>query len=325
MSERRKRAIAITLTLTVLAAVVLALLGVWENRHSLFPDATPDGWDADLEHNGRQYVLDPDVETILVMGLDKVSDEISNDSYNNNQQADFLILFVLNNEKKTCTALHINRDTMAEINVLGVAGEKVGTVTKQLALSHTYGNGKIVSCRNTADAVSDLLYNAKINHYLSVTMDSVSVFNDFVGGVELEILDDFSAVDATMIQGQTMTLTGEQALNYVRSRKGMDDSTNNRRMERQRQYMEALRAKAETVSQSNPQFAAEAATKMSDYLVSNCSVTLLQSLYEKVNSYEYTGMLTVKGEHRLGEKYVEFYPDETALKEQAIALFYKEK
>ena len=324
MSERRKRAIAITLTLAVVAAVLLALLGVWENRHSLFPDDTPDGWGADLEHNGKQYVLNPDVETILIMGLDKVSDEIANDSYNNNQQADFLILFILDNAKKTCTALHINRDTIVEMNVLGVAGEKVGTVNKQLALSHTYGNGKIVSCRNTADAVSNLLYNARIDHYLSVTMDSVAVFNDFVGGVELEILDDFSGVDPSMVQGQTMTLTGEQALKYVRSRKDMDDSTNNRRMERQRQYMEALRTKAESVEQSNPQFAAEAAKKMSDYLVSNCSITLLQSLYEKVSDYQYTGMLTMEGEHRLGQ-FVEFYPNEVALKEQAIALFYKEK
>ncbi len=324
MSERRKRAIAITLTLAVVAAVLLALLGVWENRHSLFPDDTPDGWGADLVHNGKQYVLNPDIETILVMGLDKTSDDITQDSYNNNQAADFLILFILDNANKTCTALHVNRDTMVEMNVLGVAGEKVGTKTAQLALSHTYGNGKLVSCRNTADAVSSLLHNARIDHYLSVTMDSVSVLNDFVGGVELEILDDFSNVDATMIQGQTMTLTGEQALNYVRSRKGMDDSTNNRRMERQRQYLEALYAKAQDVQKSNPQFVAEAATKMSDHLISNCSVTLLQSLYEKVNSYEYTGMLSIKGEHRLGE-YVEFYPDVLALKEQAIDLFYKEK
>ena len=324
MSERRKRAIAITLTLAVVAAVLLALLGVWENRHSLFPDDTPDGWGADLEHNGKQYVLNPDIETILVMGLDKVSDDITHDSYNNNQQADFLILFILDNAKKTCTALHVNRDTIVEMNVLGVAGEKVGTVKKQLALSHTYGNGKIVSCRNTADAVSNLLYNARIDHYLSVTLDSVAVFNDFVGGVEIEILDDFSGVDASMIQGETITLTGEQALTYVRSRKGMDDSTNNRRMERQRQYMEALRAKADAVGQSNPQFAAEAAAKMSDYIVSNCSVTLLQSLMEKVSDYQYTGMLTIEGEHRIGE-FVEFYPNEAALKEQAIALFYKEK
>lgn len=324
MSERRKRAIAITLTLAVVAAVLLALLGVWENRHSLFPDDTPDGWGADLEHNGKQYVLNPDIETILVMGLDKVSDDITHDSYNNNQQADFLILFILDNAKKTCTALHVNRDTITEINVLGVAGEKVGTVNKQLALSHTYGNGKIVSCRNTADAVSNLLHNARIDHYLSVTLDSVAVFNDFVGGVELEILDDFSGVDASMIQGQTMTLTGEQALKYVRSRKGMDDSTNNRRMERQRQYLEALRVKAETAHESDPRFAAEAAAKMSEYLISNCSVTLLQSLYEKVNDYEYTGMQVIEGEHRLGE-FVEFYPNEVALKEQSIALFYKEK
>lgn len=50
---------------------------------------------------------------------------------------------------------------MTEINVLCVAGEKVGTVNKQIVLAHIYGNGNEVSCRNTSDVVSALLNDIK--------------------------------------------------------------------------------------------------------------------------------------------------------------------
>ena len=41
-----------------------------------------------------------------------------------------------------------------------------------------------------------------------------------------------------------MTLQGEQALRYVRTRYGLEDSTNSTRMARQQQYINALYAKA---------------------------------------------------------------------------------
>ena len=55
-------------------------------------------------------------------GLAKYDGEGSADSYNNDKQADFLMLFVIDNDTKQYTAIHVNRDTVAEIDVLGVAG-----------------------------------------------------------------------------------------------------------------------------------------------------------------------------------------------------------
>ena len=158
-----------------------------------------------------------DVESFLILGLDKFEDAINNDSYNNDQRADFLMLLVFDNSEKKFTAVHLNRDTMVNMNVLGVAGQKIGTVNKQLALAHTYGNGRDVSCRNTADAVSELLNGVKVNHYLSITMDAVPILNDLLGGVEVTVLDDFSGIDDTLIKGETVTLHGDHALTYVLS------------------------------------------------------------------------------------------------------------
>ncbi|MBP3706031.1 MAG: LCP family protein, partial [Clostridia bacterium] len=198
-------------------------------------------------------------------------------------------------------------------------------VTKQLALAHTYGNGKKVSCRNVADSVSKLLMDINVNHYASLTMDAVPVMTDLVSGVEVQVLDDFSGIDDTLIKGEKVTLIGEHALNYVRTRYGLEDSSNENRMKRQRQYLNALFEKTKAYAQNDENFIAEATYKMSDFLVSNRSATKLQEVFEKITSYKYEGIIEIEGELKKGEEFMEFYPDETSVKEIVIDLFYKEK
>ena len=176
---------AVVLALIFIVSAFLLVVELIDNNQGYSGDMP--SLDKNLSYNGQEYVLNEDLETVLVLGLDKFEeDEV--DSYNNDKQADFLILFVIDNNNKTYKAVHLNRDAMVEMNVLGVAGDKIGTETKQLALSHTYGNGKEVSCRNTANAVSGMLLGAEIDHYVSFTMDSVGVYNDLLGGVSVEIL-----------------------------------------------------------------------------------------------------------------------------------------
>ncbi len=317
-------AIVILAIIFFLSAVLFAI-SMWEKRHGTYPDLGDVGLSSTLEYEGEEYMLKDNIETFLVLGLDKFEGSISNDSYNNDRQADFMILFVFNNDDKTCSAIHINRDSMVEINVLGVAGEKIGTVKKQIALSHTYGAGNEVSCRNAADAVSKLLMNTKINHYISVTMDAVPAFNDFVGGVEVTVLDDFTGTDNSLVKGENVTLNGQQALTYVRSRYGLDDSTNSNRMKRQRQYLEALYSKTLASAEKSEDFIVEASLLISDYIVSDCTVNRLQMLFEKFISYDFTEITYLEGETKMGEKYIEFYPAEESVKKVVIDSFYKVK
>lgn len=322
--KKRKiiRGALVAVAVVFLIAAILLLLRGWEEQQGVFPEQ--EVAQVSQNHNGKDYVLKDNIETFLVMGLDKF-EGTTQESYNNDRQADFLMLFVFDNSQKKCTALHINRDTMADINVLGVAGNKVDTVNKQIALAHTYGNGKDVSCRNTSDAVSKLLLDSKINHYVSLTMDSVAVLNDAVGGVEVQVLDDFRGIDDTLVKGQTVRLMGEHALNYVRTRYGLEDSSNNTRMERQRQYLTALHKKAVECADADDEFVVEALVKMSDYIVSDRSVTQLQDLAEKFTEYEFTEIVSLEGESREGKEFMEFYPDETSLKQTVIDLFYEPK
>ena len=175
------KVVLISVIIIAFLAATLILVGILDKNYGIFPEQMQE--DKVLEYKGEDYVLKKDVETFLILGLDKMSQDTKGDSYNNNQQADFLVLMVFDNSAKTYSAIHINRDTMAEIEVLGLAGNKVGTVNSQIALAHTYGKGGTISNANTAKAVSKLLKDIKVNHYMSVTLDAVPIMNDLVGGV----------------------------------------------------------------------------------------------------------------------------------------------
>ena len=303
--------------------LILLVLAIWDSHRSSF--LPNDGDEAVLEYQGREYVLKNNIETFLVLGLDKFNGSVDSDAYNNDQQADFLMLFVIDNDAKKISVLHINRDTMTDMNVLGLNGNKVATVNKQIALAHTYGNGKEVSCRNTTDSLSSLLLGMKINHYISLKMDSVPILNDLVGGVTLEVLDDFQSDDLALKKGETVTLTGEQALAYVRARQGMEDSSNIARMERQRQYVEALYHQAMYCIDNDANFVVDASLQMKDYLVSDRSVTQMQQLANKFNTYDFVGIETIRGESRVGEEFMEFYTDSNHVQEIVVKLFYELK
>lgn len=311
----------IAFVIVFLISGALLLLRIWEKQQGVFP--VYDSEEITVEFNGNEYVLKENVESFLVMGLDKVSGELSSDSYNNNQSADFLMLFVFDNDLKKFSAIHINRDTMANINILGVNGNKVSSEVKQIALAHTYGNGKEISCRNTMDAVSEFLQDSKVNHYLSLKMDAVAVLNDLVDGVEVTVLDDFTGVDNTLVKGQKVTLMGEQALRYVQSRRGLEQDDNISRMERQKQYIGALYDKILQCVKSDEDFIASAALEMSEYMLSDRSVTQLQELAKKFTEYEFTGIQSIEGESKKGAEFMEFYADNDSVNKIVIDNFYK--
>ena len=321
----------------ILAAVLVLLAGMlllqrWEHAQdapvsssgeasSVEAGAPVDGREITY-YNGTAYAKREDLETVLLLGVDKFEGETP-EGYLNNQQADFLLLLVMDEENETCTPLQLNRDTMTQIQILGVTGEPAGSFTGQLALAHTYGSGEEDSCENTVLAVENLLYGMEIDHYVSLTMDGVALLNDLVGGVPVEVLDDFSGIDDSLVQGETVTLRGRQALTYVRSRGGLEDSTNLHRMERQRQYLASLQQQLKKAAQEDSQFSLDALLQLNEYMVSDCTIDQLSGLGEDLAAYNVGDILTTPGDAKVGEEYMEFTVDEDALQRLVMDIFYE--
>ena len=324
-------------TAAILAVVLVLLAGMlllqrWENTQdapvsspgeasSVEAGAPVDGREITY-YNGTAYAKRENLETVLLLGVDKFEGETP-EGYLNNQQADFLLLLVMDKENETCTPIQLNRDTMTQIQILGVTGEPAGTFAGQLALAHTYGSGEEDSCENTVLAVENLLYGVGIDHYVSLTMDGVALLNDLVGGVTVEVLDDFSGIDDSLVQGETVTLQGQQALTYVRSRGGMEDSSNLHRMERQRQYLSALQQQLKQASQQDSGFTLDALLQLNEYMVSDCTVNQLSDLGDSLAAYQVSDILTTPGDAQEGEEFMEFTVDEAALQQLVMDVFYE--
>lgn len=318
--------------LCILAAVVL-LLGVvfgirtWEENQARVPQSVLDAQAAQreqerIQYNGRWYEPKKRLETTLVLGVDKYADTERADVQGSYEQADFLLLLVLDRETETGTAIHLNRDTMTEIQILTDAGAVARTFEGQLTLAHTYGGTEQISCKNTVTAVSNLLQGVTIDHYLSLTMDGVAKLNDLVGGVTVEVMDDFSGIDDSLVQGETVTLKGDQALTYVRTRRGLEDGSNIHRMERQRQYLEALQKQLTEGGKKSEDFTLSALMELNDYMVSDFSVEQLSDFSDRLQDYGVAEYRTLEGESVVGDEFMEFYPDEGKLEEMIVGLFY---
>lgn len=299
---------------------IVLLLNAWEQQHySNVTDTEEESSSTRVEYNGTTYKLNRHIDTVLLVGVDKYLASTNSDTYVNTEQADFLMLVVIDTENESYKVLHINRDTMTDVQVLGVTGAVVFSSYEQIALAHTYGSGQEDSAENTVDAVSNLLHGVDIDHYITVTMDAVSIINDAVGGVTVTVLD---TINDDIVEGETVTLLGENALLYVRTRYGLDDSTNLHRMERQEQYLRALMEQFKAACDEDSDFALDMAMEITSYMVSDCSVNDLSDFYSAMSDYEFTDYLTIEGEAVLGDTYMEYYVDEDALYELCLELFY---
>ncbi len=322
------KVLVITL-LIVLAAVAVICLHQWEKSR--------DGSEEDYEtlstqkerqiirYNGQWYGLKENIETVLLIGLDKFDELAEKDEYTyiNDRRADFLMLLMIDKQTESVSVIHINRDTMAEIRVLGVAGQVLSTKTAQIALSFSYGDGGALSCRNTMNAVSGYFYDLPIDHYIAVTMDAVGILNDAVGGVTVTVMDDFTDLYPKMRQGEAVKLNSEQALAYVRSRSALEDKTNLHRMERQRQYLTALYSALREKVHSVENFSVETLAKVNKHMISDCSINTLQDVVNYTVDFEMKPIQSIEGENKTGEKFMEFYPDENKFKALVVDTFYE--
>ena len=276
-----------------------------------------------VEYNNKTYKPKTRLSSLLFIGIDDYSGETF-DSEQDDSLADFMTLFVFDDANKTYSMIQINRDTMMEFPVIGVLGDKAGKRYGQIALSYTYGDGLESSSRNTRDAVSELLYDVTIDSFITIKMDAVSILNDAVGGVEVEIKDDFSKVDPTLVKGEKIVLNGEQALNFVRARGQVGNQSNLSRMERQKEYMASFADQFKSAYSADKSIITDALEDIEGYMITDCTATELADFAESVNNYEFSGIVSPKGESKVGDRYMEHFVDEEALEELVLSVFYEE-
>jgi LCP family protein required for cell wall assembly len=260
---------------------------------------------------------------ILIIGTDQSTDDESlRPPTRNGGQADFLLLVVLDRRAHTIQTLAIDRDTIAEIPVLGVLGDAMGTRQTQICLAYGFGDGAEQSCELQVQAVSALLGGIPISDYLAMRLDGVAALNDAVGGVPVTLQDDFSALDAKMIPGRTLKLNGRQAEYFVQQRLSIGAETNESRMARQETYLRAFYAALkQNMSETGERALQSVLNEAEPYLTTNMSHGRMINLLWACRDDTLLDPLHIEGEHVLGEDgFTEFRADERALKRMILAL-----
>ena len=274
--------------------------------------------------DGVDYFPRQDITTVLVMGVDRYGPVADSESYNNSGAADFNVLVIIDESARAVDLLYLNRDTMVEMPVLGIGGRQAGTYYGQLALAHTYGSGLEDSCENSKQTVSDMLGGILIDYYVSMNMDTISILNDAVGGVTVEVTEDFSHVDPSITMG-TMTLDGQQAVNYVRTRKDVGDQLNLSRIDRQKAYINSFAASFRAAYEADRNMVQRLYGEISPYLVTDLSVNVLNGMVDHYGDFAIHRVMTPAGDNVMGEEYFEFYAYEDQLQELSLELFYAPK
>lgn len=328
------------LTLCVLSGVLAALLivavalGARKNQASAHDTApTPqeeesvqEKWqEGTVSYNGKKYKYNNNIKSYLLMGIDKDEPvEEAKDAISGGQ-SDGMFLVVTDAKEKTISVISIHRNTMTKIEACDEAGLNKQEIMGQICLQHGYGDGKRYSCQKAADAVSYLFYGLPISGYVSINMGGIPKLNDSVGGVEVTVLQDLSAPGrgVELHEGETKTLSGDEAYCYLRSRDINEFDSATDRLRRQEQYITGFMEQAEKAIAGDAEKAAEIYESIGEYLVTDMDfVTFISDMVD----YEpdENGMYTVPGETVKGEEYEEFYIDDDALYDLIIQIFYEE-
>ena len=262
--------------------------------------------------NGEIYRLRKRLTTILLLGIDQPRPAAG--TYRSGGQADFQMLAVIDDNRKTVSLLLLDRDTMTEITTLGVLGHVTGSRTAQLALAHAFGDGGESSCRLAVSAVENLFLGLPVDKYFAMTLDGIPALNDALGGVEVTLADDLSAYDPAMLPGVTIRLNGRQAGIFLRQRLGVGDQTNASRLRRQSEYLSHAQDVLMEQLRKSPNFISVLFKAAEPYALTSMTRGFQMNLANKLTKYELLPPIQLPGVRVQGAGgFMEFYPDEEAL------------
>ncbi len=291
------------------------------------------------EFDGVKYMRN-NVETYMIAGLDKYENDATEFNYggHNNNQADFIVLLVVNKSTRRIDFINLNRDTYTTVDV---PADKYGTpkqVEEQLCLAHTYGDGKKESGENLRNAVNHLLYDkVRIDHFLTMKMDAVKAITDFLGGVTVTLneKEDLASIDPSWTAGATITLSGDNALKFIRYRDTLVDGSNADRIDRQSRFLKSL-LKAVGDKKWSRKYLWDAYEAVGEYTATDYGniddlLADLETMFEAFGRYEYGDVVNIVpdkyGKYEKKETYGivtdAFMIDDESFKELVVKTFFR--
>ena len=280
-----------------------------------------------ITYKGEKYRWNDNVSTILFLGSDRTVEqqEQRESVIGTNGQADTILLGVIDNKNKKISFINVNRDTMTNVAQYTPDGDYAGDKQMQICLAYSYGKDNEEGCERMASTVSNLLYGIPIDAYARISYDAVPMLNDSVGGVTVKVLEDMSSADPALVKDAKVTLTGNQALRYIRWRNKMVTETNELRMARQKQYFYAFINRTIEATRADLTLPLGLYNNAKPYMTTDITPSRVTYLTSKVLEYGVKGdaIHSVAGSSTDGASgLVEFHADDVKLYEMILNTFY---
>lgn len=281
-----------------------------------------EGW---VKYKGDIYEYKEDILTFLIMGIDKDSDVKEVKEGTDGGQADALFLAVVDSSDKSIKIVGINRNTMTDIKIYDEEGNYVDTVKAQIAVQHGFGNGVEKSCEYQKEAVENLFYGLPIHGYAAINMSAIATINDAVGGVDVTVLEDLTQIDKSLVKGEQVHLMGESAFWYLKYRDTNIFGSADLRLARQKQYLDSFLDAAKNAAKRDISVVLDLYQAVMPQMVTDISLDEVAYLAPILLDYRFgsNSFRSMEGETVMGEQFEEFYPDETALYEMILEVFYE--
>ncbi|MGN0458553.1 MAG: LCP family protein [Eubacterium sp.] len=336
-SKKKKKMPLIVRILIVLLAIIVAAVGAMSGIYYFYKTSGENDLTSvaksDVQHEeiltykGHKYEFNKDVVSIAFIGVDQR--ELANsDNADFVGCADAVLVVAIDTKTGSAKLISLPRDTMVDVDQYrGSAFIKTDRV--QLCLAYAYGDGKDTSCKNVTKAVSRILYNVPIDKYYALELDGIKPLNDAVGGVTVDALYDLP--EYGIKKGETVTLKGDMAEAYVRTR-DMDriDAALDRKI-RQEQYIKAFANQLLPKVKDDFGVISRLYNTASSYSQTNISInniTYLASLMLSKNitdfeTYTYTGELSESKDSVYPDVvHAELTPDEDSLMQTVLDVYY---
>ena len=277
-----------------------------------------------IVYGGKEYRYNEHLSNYLFMGVDTREPITEYETREEAGRADTIFFLSYDRVKKTLKCISIPRDTIANVRMIAPDGTDLGTSKEHINMQYAFGDGKDESCRLMKEAVSDILYDVPIQGYCSLNMDGIAVAVDVLGGVEIVVPDNsLQAVNPEFTEGAKVTISKENAEQFIRYRDTDESQSAIVRMNRQKELMKAVSERAREKSIENTDFIVEMYESLKPYMVTNIGNDILVDLLEAKFDSE-TGVVDIPGEGIEGELYDEYHIDETKLYELVLQMFYEE-
>lgn len=282
--------------------------------------------DGQIRYQDKVYQYNKDIRTFAILGIDTmgtVEDLLADEM---GGQSDMIFLAVLNPHKKIIQLIAINRNTMAEIDRYATDGSYYDTVTAQLTLQHAYGTGGADSCERMVKAIDQVMYMVPIHGYFAMNMGAISRLNDAVGGVTVTALEDVVTKGTNIKAGEKITLLGKDAFHYTKYRDWRVAESADRRLDRQKQYLNAFFHKTKQMVKNDLSIPLKLYEIVADYSVTDVTVDEMSYLVSWAIGFRFNSdcIYSVPGTTVQGDgEYEEFYVDEQALYDLIVKIFYE--